>query len=254
MTATQTPVSPDITVKPVSKRPKQLPYPLSIYQSAVGKKWVMAITGLAMMGFVFTHMIGNLKMYLGPEEFDHYSESLRTLLYPILPKESVLWMLRSGLIIVLLLHLHSAYSLTMMNRRSRPVAYQSRRDYLAANFASRTMRYSGLIVLAFIGFHILNLTTGTVAAPDFEHGAVYSNLVHALDQPWVALIYIVSNLALGVHLYHGAWSLFQSLGANNPNLNAARKYFAIGFTAVVIGINLTFPVAVLAGVVSVPGA
>ena len=255
MTATQeTPVSPDITVKPVSRRPKQLPYPLNIYQSAVGKKWVMALTGLAMMGFVFAHMVGNLKMYLGPVEYDHYSAGLRELLYPLLPKEGALWLLRSGLIVALLLHLHSAYSLTMMNRRSRPVAYQSRRDYLAANFASRTMRWSGIIVLAFIGFHILNLTTGTIAAPDFEHGAVYSNLVHALDQPWVALIYIVSNLALGVHLFHGAWSLFQSLGANNPRLNAARRYFAIGFTAVVIGLNLTFPVAVLAGVVSLPGS
>jgi len=253
VTATQeTPVSADITVKPVSRRPKQLPYPLSIYQSAVGKKWVMAITGIMMMGFVFAHMVGNLKMYQGPADFDTYSEGLRSLLYPILPKSGALWLLRSVLLVALVLHLHSAYSLTVMNRRSRPVAYQSRRDYLAANFASRTMRYSGLIVLAFIGFHILNLTTGTVAAPNFVYGEVYANLVHALEQPWVAFIYIVANLALGVHLYHGAWSLFQSLGANNPRLNAARKYFAIGFTAVVIGLNLTFPIAVLAGVVSLP--
>ncbi len=256
MTATQeTPVSPDITVKPVSRRPaRQLPYPLNIYQSAVGKKWVMAITGIAFMGFVFAHMIGNLKMYLGPVEYDHYSEGLRELLYPILPKQAALWLLRSGLIVALILHLHSAYSLTIMNRRSRPTAYQSRRDYIAANFASRTMRWSGIIVLAFIGFHILNLTTGTVAAPGFEHGTVYANLVHSLEQPWVAFIYIASNLALGVHLYHGAWSLFQSLGANNPKLNAARRGFATVFTAVVIGLNLTFPVAVLAGVVSLPGS
>jgi succinate dehydrogenase / fumarate reductase, cytochrome b subunit len=254
VTATQTPVSPDITVKPINKRPKSLPYPLSIYQSAVGKKWVMALTGIAMMGFVFAHMVGNLKMYLGPVEYDHYSEGLRLLLYPLLPKEGALWLMRVGLITALLLHLHSAYSLTILNRKARPTAYQSRRDYLAANFASRTMRWSGIIVLAFIGFHILNLTTGTVAAPDFHHGTVYANLVHALDQPWVAFIYIASNLALGVHLYHGAWSLFQSLGANNPRLNAARKYFAMGFTAVVIGINLTFPIAVLAGVVSLPAS
>jgi succinate dehydrogenase / fumarate reductase cytochrome b subunit len=253
VTATRpTPVSPDITVKPVNRRPKQLPYPLSIYQSAVGKKWVMALSGIAMMGFIFAHMVGNLKMYLGPVEYDHYSAGLRELLYPILPKEAALWLMRTGLIVALLLHLHSAYSLTVMNRRSRPVAYQSRRDYLAANFASRTMRWSGIIVLAFIGFHILNLTTGTIAAPDFEHGAVYANLVNALSQWWVSAIYIVSNLALGVHLYHGAWSLFQSLGANSPALNAARRYFAIGFTAVVIGLNLTFPIAVLTGVVSLP--
>lgn len=254
MTATQTPVSPDITVKPINKRPKQLPYPLSIYQSAVGKKWVMALTGIAMMGFVFAHMVGNLKMYQGPVDFDHYAAGLRELFYPILPKEAALWLMRSGLIVALLLHLHSAYSLTVMNRKARPAAYQSRRDYLAANFASRTMRWSGIIVLAFLGFHLGNLTFGNVANPDFEHGHVYANVVYAFEQPWVAIVYIVSNLALGVHLYHGAWSLFQSLGANNPRLNAARRYFAIGFTAVVIGINITFPIAVLAGVVSLPSA
>jgi len=251
VTATQPapPLSADHDVKPVNPRRKPAPFPLSMYQTAVGKKWVMAITGVMMMGFIFFHMFGNLKMYLGPEEFDHYAHGLREMLYPLMPKQFVLWVMRSGLIVAFILHLHSAYSLTMMNKRARPVKYQSKRDYIAANFASQTMRYSGIIVLAFIGFHLAQLTFGKVAAPGFEDGAVYSNVYLALKQPWVAIIYIVSNLALGVHLFHGAWSMFQSLGVNNPRINGLRKYFAMGFTATVIGLNLTFPVAVLAGVV-----
>lgn len=254
MTATREappPLTPDITVRPVNKRPRPLPRPLNLYQTAVGKKWVMALTGLMLMGFVFAHMVGNLKMFLGPEEYDHYAAGLRTLLYPILPKQGALWLMRTGLIVALLLHIHAAVTLTFMNRRARPVAYQAPRDYLAANFASRTMRMSGLLVFAFIGFHICNLTLGVVAAPNFEEGAVYDNVVYALSQPWVAAIYIVANLILAAHLFHGAWSMFQSLGINNPKYNALRKYFAIAFAAVVCGINITFPIAVLAGVVAI---
>jgi succinate dehydrogenase / fumarate reductase cytochrome b subunit len=251
VTATQPapPISPDVTVKPVNRRPTPAPYPLSLYQTAVGKKWVMAITGVMMMGFVFFHMFGNLKMYLGPEEFDHYAEGLREILVPILPRQGFLWIMRPGLLLAFLIHLHAAYSLTMMNRRARPTNYQSQRDYIAANFASRTMRWSGILLLAFIPFHLLNLTFGKVADPGFEEGHVYANTVAALSQWWVAILYIVANLALAVHLFHGAWSLFQSLGINHPRLNSARKYFAAGFAVIVCGLNISFPIAVLTGVV-----
>ena len=250
MTATQeTPVSPDITVKPVTRRRKPLPYPLSIYQSAVGKKWVMALTGIAFMGFVFAHMIGNLKMYLGPVEYDHYSEGLRELLYPILPKQAALWLLRFGLIGALVLHLHSAYSLTMMNRRSRPVAYQSRRDYIAANFASRTMRWTGVIIALFLVFHLLDLTWGP-ANPDFVRGDPFDNVIASFERWPVAIVYIIANLALAFHIFHGAWSMFQSLGWNNPRFNIYRRWFAIAFAAV-IGIgNISMPLLVVTGVVT----
>lgn len=254
MTATRDappPLTPDVTVAPVHRRPKRrLPFPLDVYQTAVGKKWVMALTGIALMGFVFAHMVGNLKMYLGAVEYDHYSESLRSLLYPLLPHHVALWLMRLGLIGAFALHLHSAYSLTRMNHRSREVRYQSRRDYLAANWASRTMRWSGILVLAFLFIHLGNLTWGwSVFDSDWREGLVYHNVWTSLNQPYLAAIYIVGNVALAVHLFHGAWSMFQSLGVNNPRYNAARKYFAIGFAAVVCGINITFPVAVLAGVV-----
>ena len=254
MTATQESpgLTPNIEVRPVHKRPGGAPWPLSLYSTAVGKKWVMALTGIGLMGFVFVHMIGNLKMYLGPEEYNAYSESLRTLLHPILPDHSVLWLMRIGLIAMFVIHLHAAYSLTMMNRRSRPVGYQSPRDYLAASWAARTMRYSGILVLAFLLMHLANLTWAWFPS-DVTHGEptdVYQNVVNSLSVPWIAAAYIVGQLALGFHLFHGSWSIFQSLGANNPRTNGLRKGFAIGFTALVVGCNLTFPIAVLAGVVS----
>ena len=251
MTATQEappPLSPDISVKPVNTRPKRAPFPVNLYQTAVGKKWVMAITGIMMMGFLFAHMIGNVKMYLGPEEFNAYAAGLRTMLYPILPDNVFLWIMRSGLIVAFLLHLHAAYTLTVMNQRARS-KYQSKRDYIAANYASRTMRYSGIILLAFIGFHLGQLTFGKVAEPGYNAEDVYNNVVIAFNQSWVSIIYIVSMLALALHLFHGAWSLFQSLGVNNPRYNAARKWFAAGFAIIVAGINITFPIAVMAGVV-----
>lgn len=235
------------------QRKKKKPFLLDLYGTAVGKKYVMAITGIAMMGFVLAHMIGNLKMYLGAEDLDHYAEFLNTLLYPIAPEGVVLWLMRGGLITMLALHLHAAYSLTVMNRRARPVKYQSARDYQIANFASRTMRWTGLIVLLFIVWHLLDFTFGVTntigASGDFEKHEVYANVVRSFERVPVSIFYILANLALGVHLYHGAWSIFQSLGWNNPRFNQWRRSFATAFAAIVVIGNVSFPVAVLAGIV-----
>jgi succinate dehydrogenase / fumarate reductase cytochrome b subunit len=122
---------------------KSAPWPVTFYRSAVGKKWVMAITGLGLLGFVIAHMIGNLKMYLGREDIDAYGHALRTLLHPIMPNELVLWILRLGLFAMLVAHIHAAATLTIMNKKARPVGYQSPRDYVAVNFASTSMRYTG---------------------------------------------------------------------------------------------------------------
>ena len=116
---------------------KRRPFLLDLYSTAVGKKYVMAITGIGMMGFVFFHMIGNLKMYQGADALNHYAEFLKELLYPLAPKQTVLWILRGGLITMLVLHLHAALTLTRLNRHARPVKYQSARDYQVASFASR---------------------------------------------------------------------------------------------------------------------
>jgi succinate dehydrogenase / fumarate reductase, cytochrome b subunit len=235
---------------PVSpKRPASGIWLVDLYRTAVGKKYVMAITGIVLMGYVFAHMVGNLKIYYGQEPLDHYAEFLRTFGDPILPYEYFLWAMRGLLLLAVGLHIHASYSLTMMNRRARTTRYASKRDYIAADFAARTMRWTGIIVLAFIVFHVADLTFGATGAV-FEHGDVYDNIVRSFSRVPVAIFYVVANLALGFHLYHGAWSLFQTLGWNNRRFNAWRRYFAIGFAVIVTVPNISFPIAVQLGIVS----
>jgi succinate dehydrogenase / fumarate reductase cytochrome b subunit len=240
------------TATSARKRKRRL-FVVDLYSTAVGKKYVMAITGIGLMGFVLFHMIGNLKMYFGPADYDAYAAWLKKLLYPIAPEEYVLWGLRAGLLAMLVLHLHAAYSLTMLNRRARPVRYQSSRDYQVANFASRTMRLTGIVVLAFIVWHLLDLTFGVVnevgADGEFVRENVYDNVVRSFERIPVSIFYIIANILLGIHLFHGAWSIFQSLGWNNPRFNKWRRSFATGFAAVVVVGNVSFPVAVMAGIV-----
>lgn len=230
------------------KAKRKAPFPVEFYRSALGKKYVMALTGIMLMGFVFAHMVGNLKMYLGAEDFNHYGEFLRELLVPILPRTVFLWLLRGGLVAAFVLHIHAAFALTRMNRAARSTKYQSSRDYVAANFASRTMRWTGVIFGLFLVWHLFDLSwTGTGST--YVRGAAYENVDLSLSRVPVAALYIVANLALGVHLFHGAWSLFQSMGWNNPRFNAWRRNFAAGFAAIVVIGNVSFPIAVLAGVV-----
>src|SRR5262245_15359811 len=237
-------------VAPVNRRRRPAPWPVEFYRSAVGKKWVMALTGIALMAYVFAHMFGNLKLYFGAQDFNHYSEFLRELLVPFLPRTVTLWLLRIGLIIAFVFHIHAAASLTLMNRRARAEGgYISPRDYQAANAASRSMRLTGVVIALFLVFHLADLTWGT-ANPDFVRGDVYRNLVASFERPVVALIYIVANIALGIHLFHGSWSLFQSLGLNNPRWNSARRVFATAFAAIVLVGNVSFPIAVQLGIVS----
>ncbi len=237
----------------IAKAHRRLPFPVELYRSAVGKKYVMAITGIMLMGFVFAHMVGNLKMYLGIGEFDSYGDFLREILVPILPRTVFLWTLRIGLIVAFALHIHAAYSLTLLNRRARRTHYQSKRDYIAANYASRTMRVSGIIVGLYIVFHLFDLSW-TGAGATYVRGDPYGNVAHSLSRVPVAILYIVANVALGFHLFHGAWSLFQSMGWNNPRFNRWRRNFAGVFAGLVVVGNVSFPIAVLAGVVKVPGS
>lgn len=231
------------------------PWPLEFYSSAVGKKWVMAVTGIALLGYILAHMLGNLKVYVGAEEIDAYGEALRDLGGHLVPRTHLLWLLRIGLTAAFALHVHAAYTLTILNRQARPVRYESQREYLVASYASRTMIWTGTIVLLFIVFHLADLTWGTepAATGEFVRGAVYDNMVATFSRWPVALFYIVANLALGVHIYHGTWSLFQSVGINNPRFNPWRRRLAVGFTVVVIGGNLSFPLAVLSGIIGDTG-
>lgn len=239
-----------------SRPPRRRFFVTDFYATAVGKKYVMAITGLMLLGFVLMHMIGNLKMYLGAEDFNHYAEFLRELLVPILPRTVALWLLRGGLIAAVLLHVHAAATLTKLNREARSVKYQSPRDYQVANFASRTMRATGVIVFLFVFWHLADLTwgwwnaTGTSAADgEFVRGDAYGNVVRSFERVPVTVLYVIANIALGTHLYHGVWSAFQSMGWNNPKFKAWRRYIAIAFATLIVVGNVSFPIAVLAGIV-----
>jgi succinate dehydrogenase / fumarate reductase, cytochrome b subunit len=232
------------TPRPKRKRP----FPLEIYSSYVGKKYVMAITGILLIGFVVAHMVGNWKMFLGPEEFDHYAEFLRELLVPIVPRTVALWLMRVGLIAAFALHIHAAYGLTRVNQASRAVKYQGPREYVAANFASRTMRWSGIVVGLFLVWHLFDLSW-TGVGTEFVRGEAYHNVVTSLSRIPVGMLYVVANVALGIHLFHGAWSLFQSMGWNNPRFNVWRRNFAAGLAAVVVVGNVSMPIAIMAGIV-----
>jgi succinate dehydrogenase / fumarate reductase cytochrome b subunit len=222
----------------------------------VGKKWVMAVTGIMLLGFVIAHMVGNLKLYLGAIEHNGaweydaniYGEFLRELLVPIFPRTVFLWLLRLGLIAAFALHIHAMYSLTRLNLASN-VEYASKRDWLASNFASRSMRYSGIIVLAYLVFHLADLTWGVIPGYDFVRGDTHENVVGSLSNPVVAAVYIVANALLAMHIFHGAYSMFQSLGVSNPAYDKLRRHLATALAVIILVGNVSFPVAVLTGII-----
>lgn len=222
---------------------------LAFWRSAVGKKWAMALSGIILLGYVLAHMVGNLKVFLGEEHINDYAEWLRDLGEPVFPRTWVLWAMRTVLIAAFFVHIVAAYQLTRINQAARPTRYQSKRDYSAANFASRTMRWTGVIILLFLIFHLLDLTWGE-ANPDFVQGDPYNNLFATFERVPVAVVYILAMVALGLHLFHGAWSMFQSLGWNNPRYNIWRRYFAVGFAAVITVGNISMPLLITTGAVS----
>ncbi len=221
---------------------------IELYRSPMAKKAVMALTGVILFGFVLSHMTGNLKVFQGPEKINAYAEGLRELGKPILGHGELLWILRFGLLAAVGLHMLSAWQLTQLNRKARPVSYAKRKPQ-TATYASRTMRYGGVIILFFVIYHLLHLTVGNVHV-DFKHGDVYHNLVTAFQNPLIAGFYILAVTALGFHLYHGLWSMFQSLGWSGPRLNAFRRQFAIAFAVIVTLGFVSVPLAILSGLIS----
>lgn len=213
---------------------------LPFVTSTIARKAVMAVTGLILFGFVLAHLVGNLTLYVGPEAINGYGEFLRTLLHG-----SALWIVRAVLLGSVVLHVWSATSLTLDSWAARPKGY---RQWKAkdSTYASRTMRWGGVIVGAFIVFHLLHFTLGTVH-PDFRPGDVYHNVVAGFQVWPVSAFYIVAMLLLALHLDHGAWSLLQTLGLEHPRYQRWARRGARGFAIVVLVGNCSFPIAVLAG-------
>ncbi len=211
---------------------------LRLYQTSVGKKGVMALTGLPLSGFVLVHMIGNLQFFAGADALDGYA----ALLHRSAP---LLWGLRLLLLSALALHVVTGALLIVEGLRARPQGYAGRR-YLAVTTSSRTMRWSGPLMLLFIGFHLLHFTTGQLH-PDFVAGEVFRNLLLGLAAPAAAAAYYAGVILLGLHLKHGLWSLMQTLGLNGTRTDGAlRALAAVAAVAVVLGF-LSIPTTVLAG-------
>jgi succinate dehydrogenase / fumarate reductase, cytochrome b subunit len=220
----------------------------SLYDSSVGKKIVMAVTGTILVLFVIAHMFGNLKVYQGPEAFNKYAEGLRVFGDPFVGRGDALWLARIVLLLAVVLHIAAATQLVLRSKAARKVGYKTYESDLIFSYASRTMVWGGIIVLAFVVFHILHLTTGTVH-PSFDHEDAYHNFVAGFRVWPVSLAYIAAMIPLGFHLYHGIWSAFQTLGANNPRYNDYRRPLAILLALAVVVGNISFPVAVLTGII-----
>ena len=218
-----------------------------VWRSTLVKKAVMAASGVVLFGYVLVHMLGNLKLYFGAEGLNHYAEWLRVMGDPLLPGHGALWIVRVVLLVAVVAHVWSAYEVTRKSRAARPRPYEEVHR-VQLDYAARTMRWGGVIIALFVVYHVLHLTTGTLHS-DFVPGDVYHNVVAGFSIWWVAAIYIVANVMLGLHLYHGLWSLFQTLGWNHPVFNPWRRTFAVVFALVVTLGNVSFPLAVLTGVV-----
>lgn len=221
---------------------------LSLYSSSVGRKYVMALSGLAIVGFVFVHLVGTLKIFLGAQATNDYGEALRDLGGHLIPRTHLLWVFRIGLILAFATHLHAAFSLHRRNRQAVGSAPTNRQDFLAATYASRTMLWSGIIVGLFIVFHLADLTWGIIN-PDFVRGDAYNNQLASFENPALSAVYLAGIAALSIHLFHGLWSMFQSLGVATILLPlSTRRRLAITVSAA-IGLGYaSIPLAVLTGI------
>jgi succinate dehydrogenase / fumarate reductase cytochrome b subunit len=218
-----------------------------LYRSTVGKKIVMAVTGFVLYGFVFVHMIGNLKIYQGPHKFNAYAEFLREVGSPALGHEQALWIFRVVLLVAVGLHIWSATALTLTSWQARGTAYK-KKESLVFSYASRTMRWGGVIVAAFVIYHLLHLTVGSVH-PEFEHGSAYDNVVLGFQVWPIAVLYMLCMLPLGLHMYHGLWSMTQTLGIENSWVKKWRRPVAAVIALLVVLGNLSIPLLVLTGIV-----
>lgn len=213
---------------------------VAFWDSTVGKKIVMAVTGAIGVGYLIGHVAGNLLTYQGPARIDAYAAFLKS-------NPGLLWATRAILLLAVSLHIIAAFQLARISQKSRPVAYKRWRA-VGSDFASRTMRWTGPIVGIFIVYHLLHFTTGTIH-PDFREGQVYHNVTTGFRVWYTSAFYIVAMLALLAHLYHGAWSMFQSLGLNHPKYNRLVRALATIVTVVVVIGFTSIPVAVLLGLI-----
>jgi succinate dehydrogenase / fumarate reductase, cytochrome b subunit len=208
------------------------------WRSTIGKKVVMAVTGIIGILFVIGHMTGNLLMFKGQGAMHDYALLLRTSM-------PLLWAVRAVLLLSVILHIVAAYQLTMLSRAARPSGYAQRKPQVTT-FAARTIKIGGVIILLFIVYHILHMTLGTVH-PQFTHFDPYNNLRIGLANPFVAAFYLLASGFVGFHLYHGAWSVVRTLGVARPSTTPLKRKIAAGIAIVVALGFMIIPIATLLG-------
>lgn len=210
------------------------------WRSAVGKKIVMAVTGIIGIGFVIGHLTGNLLVYKGASAINNYSHFLHGL-------GELLWLARLILLAAVILHVWAAWSLTRQSHAARPHGYEVKKPQ-ASTFASRLMRWGGVFLFVFIVVHIMHFTTGTIRPQgEFVEGDVYSNVVRSFQIPWVAAFYLVAMIFLGLHLYHGAWASVRTLGVTGDPRHPMKKRISAAIAALVwLGFTLV-PLGVMVG-------
>ncbi|WP_084780702.1 succinate dehydrogenase cytochrome b subunit [Planobispora rosea] len=218
--------------------------------SSNGRKAVMAVTGAILVLFLVGHMTGNLKAFFGADSFNEYASFLRTMGEPLLPGRVALTIVEVVLGVAIILHMWSAISLARRAGKARPVRYAARRKAQASGYAVHTMRYGGVVILLFVIYHLLDLTFGTVNPAGWD-GTPYERLVasFAPERWWVTAFYVVAVLMVGLHLRHGLWSAFQTLGLASGRSYRPLKLTAAGVSAVLVLGFLTVPVAVMIGVI-----
>lgn len=215
---------------------------ISFYGTTIGKKVVMAVSGLVVVGWLVLHMLGHVAAFAGREAYNEYAAFLAD-------RPPLLWGQRIVMLVALTVHIHAAFSLWSRNNEARPRGYVQRKN-LATNYAALTMRYGGLVLLSFIIYHVLHLTVGMTEhlGYTFVRGDVYNNLVLGFQRPVVAGFYILAQCALGMHLYHGIWSLTQTLGLDHPKYNPLRHGATVALTLVIVLGFVSVPISVLTGV------
>lgn len=216
---------------------------LTLYDTTIGKKAVLAVTGLVLYGFVIAHMLGNLQLFLGPEAYNGYAKSLRDL-------GPLLWIARGILIVSVVVHIALAIQLVMRSAAARQIGYRVKK-HSATTYSALTMRISGPLLLLFIVYHLAHFTVPGVPMGGYQHQPtdVYANVVNGFSIPWVVAVYVVAQVLLGYHLYHGSWSLFQSLGLSHPRYDDGKRLVAQTLGMVVVFGNIAMPLAVLGGLV-----
>ena len=213
---------------------------MRLWDSTNGKKAVMAVSGCVLFLFVLGHMLGNLQVFEGPEQFNKYAALLRTL-------PEGLWAVRIILLIMVVLHIVAAVQLALRKRAARPIGYAKRKP-IGSTYSSRTMYWSGPIILAFIIYHLLDLTAGNLN-PNFIEGDVYHNVIASFSNPLVSAWYIFAMVLLALHLRHGVWSMFQSVGLSHPRYTPTLRRAATAFAVVIFLGFISVPIGVLTGLV-----